>query len=155
VTGTTTLSGGIIGVIDGSDPVDGHVGELKDHSVTTDSPRAITNGASMSVNSISLTAGDWDVEGMANFKITNVTISYTDAPWLISISTDTPESWTIGPTTSLIGFSYSNATANISLIPTRIRVSIHTTTTVNINVIANFTGGTVTSFGYMSARRVR
>jgi len=157
VTGLSTLTGGVVGVVDGSDATDGNVGEFKEHVVSSADPVPVANAVAIPINTLTLPAGDWDVEGMANFSLTNVTMSYTDVAWRIGISVEASGSWSIGPTTSLFNFNYSNVTTIFSINPTRVRVSLSTTTAVNLNLIANYTGtdASIHSYGYLSARRVR
>ena len=150
-------SGGaqIVGSTNASNVTAGNIGEVISSLVANASAVSVaSSGSTYNVTSISLTAGDWDVEGNVNFKLASATVLPTSV-WSVGIGTasatipsDGSEiqdgGWTLTTTTSLLGDS----------IP-RKRINVSTTTTVYLCATAAFTAGTVGVYGSITARRVR
>lgn len=132
----------------------GNVGEYVSSTVVLGSAVALTTGISANITSISLTAGDWDVQAMPRLTGNAAT---TLARAQSSISTT---SATLSVTAGQLYDSYwNNVTmfnfADITLpIPT-IRVSISSTTTVYLVANAGFGVSTCAGYGFISARRAR
>ena len=128
----------------------GTYGEFVSSYVAVGSPVALTTATEANVTSISLTAGDWDVEG--NVNIAGATATYTQGQAAIStttatLSTDGSEVY------SGAGFTLLSVTDGITL--PRKRISIAATTTVYLVAKATFSAGTMGSYGGITARRVR
>lgn len=128
----------------------GKIGQIISSLVAVGSPVSLSTATGADVTSISLTAGDWDVEGNVNFILTGATatafsagISLTSA----TLPTDGSEVASGVITTAVTG------TNGITL--PRKRVSIAGTTTVYLSCKATFTLGTIGVYGGISARRVR
>ena len=150
VTGTATITGGIVGTVAGGSAASGIVGEYISSSVVVGSAVALTSGIGANMTSISLTAGDWDVSGIINFRLgasTSVTSLFGGA----SLTSATHDSFQFShraaafvPGTSDIGYAA----------PTR-RFTFSGTTTVYAVATAGFTISTCGAWGFISARRVR
>lgn len=126
----------------------GKVGEEVQSLIAIGSAVSLVTATGNNVTSISLTAGDWDVEGNVNFSSSGATVTASVAG--ISLTSITP------PTDGSEGYSgVLSATAIESATLPRKRVSIASTTTVYLTAKATFTAGTVTSFGAITARRAR
>ena len=130
----------------------GNVGEFVSSVVTFASPTTgFANATAKDVTSISLTAGDWDVEGQV---ITTPAGGSTTSGAFCGFSTTTA-------TLPLPGlrFQGDNATATAgSSVPMplpRQRYSIAVTTTVYLVAQVNYAIGTMGCCGYINARRVR
>lgn len=128
----------------------GNVGEFVSSLIATGSPVSLTNNTAANVTNISLTAGDWDVEGNINFSGTTATvtagtggISSTSA----TLPSDGSEVYDGTVTTLLSDLS--------SVTLPRKRISIASTTTVYMVAKKLFSAGTVVAFGSLNARRVR
>lgn len=128
----------------------GILGQIISSLVATGSPVTLTTNTAANVTSISLTAGDWDIEGNVNFNLTGATatafsagISLTTA----TVPTDGSEVASGVVTTAITG-------VNGITLP-RKRVSIAGTTTVYLVAKSTFTLGSETAFGGITARRVR
>lgn len=147
ITPTSTI--GIAGTAAANNPAAGSVGEYVTASRLTD--LALTNAVITNVTSISLTAGDWDVEGWGSFVPTGGAGSYLVGVSLsassFSIATFDGFCQLSGPTmTSLTGCVLSTGST---------RISIASTTTVYLNVSASYSTGTCAGQATIRARRVR
>jgi len=132
----------------------GRLGEVIASSVVVGSAVALTTATPANVTSISLTAGDWDVEGSVGFhpaattSITN--LQAWDSTTTAALPTF-PTNTTL--TTNTIAAVVPNADIVVPLGYTRINVSA--TTTLYLSAQAAFTVSTLGAYGYISARRVR
>jgi len=134
---------GIVGTPTNDNAAAGKVGEFVTSQVSSVS--AGTTGSVKDVTSISLTAGDWDVEG--NVHMTATTIS-SFICWISSASAT-------APATGL--YNYINpvgTSAEAGMNAPFIRFSLSGTTTIYLSAQAGFTG-TGTYYGGIFARRVR
>ncbi len=118
--------------------------------VAVGSPVSLTNNTGANVTSISLTAGDWDVEGAIILSEGTATatartggISSTSA----TVPTDGSEIEN-GMLTTLVS-------EKLTLTIPRKRFSLSGTTTVYLPVKVLFSAGTVDAYGQITARRVR
>lgn len=151
VTGSITpSSSGIIGTTAGGSAPSGVVGEYKVSSLDSSGAVSLTSGVSKSIISISLTAGDWDVQGMALFTY-GATTNIASLFGSISLTTNTHT-----------GYSFSHrcapfvpGTAPMGYTVPSLQVSVSTTTTVYLIVTAGFTVSTCAAYGTLHARRVR
>ena len=129
----------------------GYVGEFVSNVVATASPVSLTNGTPANVTSISLTAGDWDVWGNVSSAFTGASGSagaYSSC-WISTTSATQPD-------LSLVSLSSItiNDYSNVSLPAPQLRLSINSTTTVYLSVLAYFsTAGTACGGIYARRRR--
>lgn len=124
-----------------------HVGEIVTSTVASGSGVSMANGTAMNVTSISLTAGDWDVEGNVGATISGACTTLVG--WISTTSASAPDaSAYAGPNQAGIldrtGFA----------VPYK-RISIASTTTVYLSAVAVFTTGANTGYGSITARRAR
>ena len=150
VTAATINPTNITGTTTNDSASAGSVGEFASSAIASTAAVALTNSTAANVTSISLTAGDWDVEGMVSIAGTSATISAR----LAAIST---ASATI-PDNGYQAYDYtitttSNADQTMTL--SRQRISLAATTTVYLCAETVFTAGTVKAFGNITARRMR
>ena len=136
------------GVTDGSSVGSGIVGEYVESKIPTGSAVSLTRFTNGAITSISLTAGDWDVSGLASFNS-----SWSGPIFNVSINTSVAQS-TDGTEISdehvLLSAGY------IQSVPVSAkRFSITSTTTVYLVAKVDAPSGTGTGFGYLRARRVR
>jgi len=141
---------GIVGTVTNDSAQAGSVGEF----VTANaSAVSLSTGVAANVTSISLTAGDWDVTGQA-VAVTAAGTATTQ--WSVAINTT---SATMPVATSGFGITALTGTlgtnTNPVACPMVTRISVSGTTTVFLVAMANFSGGTMTTNGYIRARRVR
>ena len=125
----------------------GSIGEYISNSA---SGTSLTNNISINVTSISLTAGDWDVNGVVEYN-PGAGVSLTGMQ--LGASTT---SGAINTTTGARSVYQYAAGSNAQFISVPvIRVSISATTTVYLVCLASFSGGTCTANGFIRARRMR
>ena len=133
-----------------NDATAGSLGEYVSSLIASGSAVALTSTIDSNITSISLTAGDWDVEGNVNYYLTGATctqkvcgITSTSA----TVPTDGSEVDNGTPSTAL--------TANDGSSIPRKRFSLASTTTIYLVADATFSLGTIKAGGTITARRVR
>jgi hypothetical protein len=149
---TPSQTGGIIGTTTNNNADAGSVGEYVSSTVAVASAVALTSGAGTNITAISLTAGDWDVYGRVGVY------NATAAIWNWLYGECTTASATLGNEDYLVTKpdGASAALANFQMPVPTIRLSLASTTTVNLVILASYTGGTgVVCFGKIFARRRR
>jgi hypothetical protein len=128
----------------------GEIGQYTSSLVAVGSLVSLTTATAANVTSISLTAGDWDVEG-------NINVSYTAA-------TMTAFTGGIGSTSATLPTDGSEVQSGLTLTTTTVkngvtvprkRMSLAGTTTVYLVASTTFTAGTAGAYGGITARRVR
>lgn len=144
-----TSSIGIKGTATNDNAQAGSIGEY----VTANQPvgQALTTLTNLNVITISLTAGDWDVQGFAEFGGTSTTAWTFQAA---GISTTSATFGGIG-TTARNGVPYTGASPSFDLVTPTVRLQLTTTTTVYLVCVAQFTTSTAQVVGLLRARRVR
>lgn len=149
VTGSIAPSStaGIVGTATNDNASAGSVGEYQTNSITGTS---LTSGTNVNAISISLTAGDWDVQGVAVFNPqASTTVQYFSA----GISTTSVTYGAIG-SRALLQAAFATGGQGMMTTPT-VRISLSTTTTVYLVASASFGVSTMTVDGFIRARRVR
>jgi hypothetical protein len=141
------------GTITNDSAAAGNIGEIIQSIMTTGSAVALTSGTQINVTSISLTAGDWDVNGIV-YHWPAATTSYTRYVGSISTTTGAIDS---NPGKfadfSQAAFVSGGLTFNDAIPP--YRFSLATTTTVYLVALGSFTVSTASAYGILRARRVR
>lgn len=149
--GSTTPSTGVfVGVTNGGNAAAGQVGEVISSTVAVGSAVSLTSVTPKTVTSISLTAGDWDVEGAVVFGNPGTTTLTT---YITAVNTTT----NVLPAAGLYSQAYPNSSAGLTpSAPTPYqRISVGSTTTVFLVAYAAFAVSTLTAYGFISARRAR
>lgn len=141
---------GIVGVVTNSNAQTGSVGEYVSSLVAIGSPVSLSNGIAANITSISLTAGDWDVDGQVSFTETTSTVTGRSAG-----VTSTTATVPVDGSEAYCGVqsTVTSETNSISLV--KKRFSLSGTTTVFLVGKASFSAGTCGGFGVITARRVR
>lgn len=133
------------GVTDGSDAVAGEIGEV---IFNTASGVSITSATATNLTSISLSAGDWEVEAVARADTSTAPIT------LMWASTNTASA-------TMAGFPYSTqlnipSSQSNQQVPTpRRRLTLTASVVVYLVAQVTFASGTVTGQGFIKARRIR
>lgn len=143
-------SADILGTATNDSAAAGYIGEYISALVASGAAVALTNNTAANVSSLSLTAGDWDVEGSINFAGTTATVTGGSGgitTTTATVPTDGTEAFD-GTVTTLLSDTSSIALA-------RKRFSLSATTTVYLVSKKSFSAGTVGAFGAITARRVR
>ncbi len=150
--GTSTFNeqGIILGTATNDNAASGYVGEYVSSLIASGSAVSFTTATAANVTSISLTAGDWDVEGNVNFSETTSTVTARTS----GISTTSATLPTNGSEAYCGVQSTVTSETNTITLP-RKRISLASTTTVYLVGSATFSAGTCAGFGTITARRVR
>lgn len=161
VTATATVTtSNVVGTTTNNSAPAGNLGEIITATVVAGSAVNLTTATAANVTSISLTAGDWDVEGMVDFVIaatTNINhihggVSDTSATLLAqtgsaNVGTD--------PNFNRFYFNFAPGAFTETVSTPIVRVSLASTTTIFLVTSATFTVSTLTAYGSIRARRVR
>lgn len=144
------IAGQIPGTATNDDAAAGMVGEFISSTVLAGSAVALTNGVSANVTSISLTAGDWDVEGYIE-PIPAGTLN-TVICWTSTVSATTPTRPNNGGIA--IMFNTLAPTGFFGMTIGRQRIKLAATTTVYLSCNMSFSS-TCGAYGFIGARRAR
>lgn len=152
--GGVGVIGGLIGTTTNDSASAGYLGEYVSANIVPGSAISINTGAANNVTSISLTAGDWDVQGNVAFVPAATTIVTSITGWVSSTSASTPSD---ANGVAKLAFTPGAANVNDTLIIATgdKRFSLAVTTTIYLSTLGTFTTSTMTSFGFIGARRVR
>jgi hypothetical protein len=149
---TPSQTAGIVGTTTNNNANVGAVGEYVTATLAQASPITLVNSTFTNVVSISLTAGDWDVNG-------TVVLACNPATGMFSMQSyiSTNSGANMGPPypgqSSIIG---TGLQVNAIQMPTgTARMSLAATTTVYLGAYAAFTTGPATAYGTIRARRIR
>jgi hypothetical protein len=141
---TPSQTSGIVGTTTNNNANAGSVGEYASNSTTGTS---LTTDTQTNATSVSLTAGDWDVDAVVQFTPSVSSLSNIQ----VGISTTSATLGALG-TRAILGIT--NGAVNAVTTPT-VRISLSATTTVYAVGFASFASGTTTIDGFIRARRVR
>jgi hypothetical protein len=141
--------GGTDGVTDGSDALPGQIGEYVMANRTIN--LAVLNNVATDITTITLTAGDWDVQGAVYFLGSSSSGSDDLRAWVNTVSATQPSGDNGG--LAIVSTS-SGGLVNMLAIPP-IRASGATGATIFLSCNANFGSGTMNVQGYVRARRMR
>lgn len=129
----------------------GSVGEFISASLAGGSAVSMAiAGTDTNITSISLTAGDWDVNGAVVFGGTSV-----NATLMVAGVSSTSNTQPSQPTTGRGSMSQAAAAPANAVVTGRERFSLSATTTVYLVASCVAGAGTCTGFGKIEARRVR
>ena len=143
------------GVISGSAAAAGKVGEVISSLVPTGSGVSIaSSGSPVNMSSISLTAGDWDVQGSVNFVAGSATI-VAGALHEVGFNTTTAALPVDGSEVYVNAPVLTTTSANFGTSVQRKVYNVSSTTTVYLVANGTFTAGTEKVYGTITARRIR
>lgn len=146
ITPSTTL--GIVGTITGNNANAGRVGEF---AIVLGSA-TIVSATPNNTASLLLSAGDWDVQGTVTTNPAGGAIPSYRACGLSLTSA------TFGPSNNgqSNGYAYTSSSSTAEVITTPVfRVNVSTATTIFLVTQVNYTPGTMSTLGFIRARRVR
>ena len=154
---TTVTAAQVVGTTTNDNAAAGRIGEFITATVATPGS-GLTTATPLTIATISLTAGDWDVWSVIDYLYTGATV--TDirggpSPTTNVLPTQAGGSGfgTDGLAIDPSNFVTISDTQTLDSGP--IRVSIAATTSVFLVAQASFSAGTVSAFGTVSARRMR
>lgn len=150
-TGITVNSSQVIGTTTNDNAGFGVLGEFADGSNTTG---GLSSLSATDCVLLTLSAGDWDVSGTAQWNPSGVASFTTLVAWITQPSGTDPGSPNSGAYVQQVGVSQSTSASTVFPVGT-IRFSVNGSTTIRVGIKAGFTGGTMTGTCYIRARRVR
>lgn len=140
-----------VGVTDASDAAAGKLGEYISSIILVGAAVSLVTGTGKNITSISLSAGDWDVGGHAQYHGTGTTTTTTFIAGISTTSNTIGNSkinWVTTPNTPI-------QTGDLGLIVPVNRISVATPTTVYLVTAVAFAVSTLSAYGELWARRVR
>lgn len=149
----------LLGTTTNDNAVAGNVGEFISSSIALGSAVSLTTATPANVTSISLTAGDWDVNTDVYFT-GGVGAAVTYLAGSVSTTSATMDTTTLGRFASVYcaggsAFATANSVSNIQAVSlASTRVSVASTTTVYAVAQSVFTS-TCSAYGIIRARRIR
>lgn len=153
-TAAQNMSAGLVGSATNDTATAGNIGEYISANVAIGSAAGLTTATPANVTSISLTAGDWDVEGNVGFIANTGTLATL---LIATINNGTSATLPTAPNDGAYAQQQiALPAAATQIIPTgRFRVSLSGTTTIYLIAQATFTVSTLTAYGFIGARRAR
>jgi hypothetical protein len=137
-----------VGVTNGTNAPTGHIGQ---YLTATGNSASLTNTVASNTASLTLSAGDWDVEGVTTYtRAATTVVSYTQQGITTTSATMPVTAGTFTSTASAI----SDVVPSTFATPT-VRLSLSSATTVYLVSRAGFTTSTLSTTGFIRARRVR
>jgi hypothetical protein len=146
-TSPTITTPNIVGTATNNNANAGSVGEVVANQATGVS---LTTSVSANITTISLTAGDWDVEGNVDY----VPAGGTSISQCVSSVNTTSATQPASPFKSIGNYTAGAGNGQTQWAPIT-RLSLASTTTVYLVGFANFGGSTLTANGFIRARRIR
>ena len=137
------------------DAATGEIGEFLESEIADSAAVALTSGVTSNITSLTLAAGDWDVSGMVCFRPAVPTTISSMVGAFSTSSAVYPGHPNKGAAIRLqypAGFTPNDDAVLGGL---RRRYSLAAPLTVYMVAVAYFSGGTLSGFGHMAARRVR
>ena len=131
----------------------GKVGEIITSSVAPGAPVSLSTGTAKTVTSISLTAGDWDVDGLVGF-VSNAATSITLIAGAVHTTTDA------FPTSPGTGAYFSinlaiGGGATMAIPTGTMRISLAAPASAFLVASSNFMTNSNAGYGFIRGRRVR
>lgn len=151
---SVALAGQLPATITNDNAATGLLGEYVESVVLTGSAVSLTTATAKTITSISLTAGDWDIDGIVNFN-SGLTTNIIKTQGSLSLTTNTVDATPGRDTTMLYNGLATGVADHVSQPIPNYRLSLASTTTVFLVGFANFTISTLTGYGIIRARRVR
>lgn len=147
---TPSTTNGVVGTTLADNANAGSIGEVITNTGTNVS---LTTAVSANVTSVTLTAGDWDVNGSIAFNGTSSTSTSRVVGGLSTVSATLPAQPYYYQHQYGVG-GFTSATLPNGSVPMQ-RINVSTTTTVYLVAQGTFTASTLTATGVIIARRAR
>jgi hypothetical protein len=145
----------IIGTNTNDNAATGYVGEYLSSQIVQGSAAALTTNTALQLTSLSLTAGDWDVEGHVAFSSTSASFVNLTG-WIDTSGTysnDFESATRVVYQPSVVLNTPGSGIPKLAI--NRRRFSLSGTTSVYLYAQAGFTVAAAVAYGFISARRVR
>lgn len=138
------------GIAAGTTPLAGYTGEVMSVSVGTGTQVALTSGTYTQIATLALTAGDWDVTGSIGISNSGATTTQVYG----AVTTVAPPG-NPGLNGGICVNDYRNWPTLTTMPCGTVRVNSASVTNVYLVMMASYTAGSCSGWGYMKARRVR
>jgi hypothetical protein len=145
---TPSQTAGIVGTTTNNNANAGSVGE---YVTATAGPTAVTNATITNLTSISLGAGDWEVDGNVKWHPGSADTQNSGNVGISTVAGTNPSD----PLLTQSGTVSHGTSDDWTQIPPSQRLSLSSTTTVYLVVTGGHSGGTLTAHGIIRARRAR
>jgi hypothetical protein len=132
----------------------GKVGEYIESVIASGSAVSLTTATAKTVTSISLTAGDWDVDCVVYYSLGGTT-NYTDYRASLSLTTNTLDVTPGRLADTSVPANAPGALGALSQSVPPYRFSLSGTTSIFLIAQSSFTVSTMSAYGIIRARRVR
>ena len=153
-TSPTITTPNVVGTTAADNAAAGSVGEYMESVIAIGSATALTTGTAKTVTSITLTAGDWDVEGLVNFN-TATSTSVTSTIAGVSTTTNTLDTTAGRFSIHTYAAVVPGNLTGLSEIQPSYRFNVSGSTQVFLIAQSTFTVSTNSAWGFIRARRVR
>ena len=153
-TNATAAVGQLPGTTTNDNAASGKVGEYVESIIVSGSAVSLTTATAKTVTSISLTAGDWDVDCIVYYSLGGTT-NYTDYRASLSLSTNTLDATPGRLTDTSVPANAPGALGALSQAVPAYRFSLSGTTSIFLIAQSSFTVSTMSAYGIIRARRVR
>ena len=147
---TTTLPTAIKGTITNDAASSGQVGEYIESSLDASSSLLFSSATTINIDTLSLTAGDWIVEAVLNFRLNAATVTQLTA----GITTTSATMPSNGSECNS-GLQTVLTSTNDGITIVRKRISLASTTNVYLVGNATFSAGIVGGYGTINGTRIR
>lgn len=143
---TPSSTAGIFGTQTNNNATAGSVGEA---AVNTSSPIALSNGVAANITALTLSGGDWELNGSCLFQPAGSTVINTASAGISSTSATLPSA----PDYAQV--NNQGTGTNVGVVAPSQRFSLSGTTTINIVAVAGFSTSTLNVVCKIRARRAR
>lgn len=135
----------------------GYIGEVLTATVASGAAVSLTTATAADVTTLSLTAGDWDVDGSIDYTLGAASTTVLAAGISATANTLPTQAGGSGIGTDPLTTNSVVLTTNTGTCNARVhtRISLAATTTIHLVASATFSAGTVAAFGTITARRAR
>lgn len=147
---------GIIGTTTNDNAASGSVGEVISSIVSSAGAIALTSNTITNISSIVLTAGDWDISGQISFQVSSTTSLTQLRGWLSTSALTLPTSASISVPQVMDSYNFTASGTQTFTMPIGTgRISLSSPATLYLDARAIFTISTLSSYGWLFARRMR
>jgi hypothetical protein len=129
-------------------PAAGHKGEKISAAVLVANAAPLTTATPLTIASISLSAGDWTIDGSAQLSLAAATCTIASAGTSLTTNAADLDQYT---TRGILGTTTATATVS-QPIPTR-HIQVAAATSIFLVAAATFSAGAVSAYGVLNARR--
>lgn len=153
-TTATAAAGQLPATATNDNAASGKVGEYAETILAVGSAAALTSATSKDIITLTLGAGDWEIDAVINF-VTASTTSVTGTLASISQTLNTLDSTAGRMTGGFFGAIVPTAGTNFGVPVPSLRFSLSGSTTFHLVAQGTFTVSTMTAYGIIRARRAR